>query len=482
MRNLNVRVRHLARVEGHGNIVIDVRNGRLEECRLEIVEAPRFFEAMIKGRRYYEIAHITCRICGICSVGHTSASLRATEAAFGVTPSEQTLRLRRAILDAEFLQSHVLHLYFLAAPDFFGVGSVIPLVGSHPVIVQRALALKRLANEACAVIGGRHIHPVSLVPGGFTRLPTEGELTQLLAALDAAEPEITATVETFAGLAMPELSRPTEYLALSGTDDYTLLGGPGERLTSTLGNAFDVRDYREKVREYPVPHSTAKHVHGGSGAYMVGALARFEINAPRLHPAAREAANRLDLKARTFNPFHNNTAQVIEVVHCYEDLRMQIRAVLETGIKDERPDVIPRAGRGVGAVEVPRGLLFHEYEYDDDGRIVSANCIIPTGQNLHHIERDMEALVPRALEMGDEKKATRAFEMLVRAYDPCISCATHMLRVRFRDGERERVYGAGASDVDGRTDAPDTRDRVWHVEEAPRRPGRCPLDENEAMD
>lgn len=446
MKTMNVQVRHVARVEGHGNIVVDVRNGKLQECRFEVVEAPRFFEAMVKGRPWDEIAHITCRICGICSVGHTSASLRATEYAFGITASEQTYRLRKAILDAEFLQSHVLHVYFLAAPDFLGVPSVIPLVATHPEIVTRALRLKRLANDVCAAIGGRHIHPAAMVPGGFSRLPTEKTLADLVEALEKARPDLDATVETFSKIPVPELHRPTEYLALTGTDDYTLLGGPGDFIGSTFGEAVYTRDYRTKVREHPVPHSTAKHVDGGHGAYMVGALARYEVNHDWLHPRAAAAARTLGLRTGAFNTFHNTTAQIVEAVHCLEDLIGHLRAVLDAGIRPEVPEVKPRAGRGIGAVEVPRGILFHEYEYDDAGRIAAANCIIPTGQNLHHIEKDMEALVPVALESGDEKKAALLFEMLVRAYDPCISCSTHLLTVEFRDGEARRRYGAVGSD------------------------------------
>lgn len=444
MSELKVNVHHLARVEGHGNIVIDVREGKLRECRFEVVEAPRFFEAMLRGRSWSEAAGITCRICGICSVGHTSASIRATEDAFGIVPSPQTLLLRRALLHGETIQSHVLHTYFLAAPDFFGAPSVIPLAGSHPIVVQRALRLKRLANDVCHLLGGRHIHPIANVPGGFARLPEERDVAELLKRCEEARADIDATVETFAAIAMPEFARATEYLALHRDGEYTFLGGAGETLRSTLGEDTPLREYQTKVREYPVPHSTAKHVHGGYGAYMVGALARFEVNGRFLHPRAREAARTLSLAPGSGNTFLNNIAQVVETVHCFEDLLLCLKAVLANGIAREIPDVKPRTGRGVGVVEVPRGTLFHEYEYDDAGTIRKANCIIPTGQNLHHIEKDMEAYVPIALAFGDEKKATLGFEMLVRAYDPCISCSTHMLTVRFREGEEERRYGAGA--------------------------------------
>ena len=424
--------------------MIDVREGKLRECRLEIVEAPRYFAAMLRGRSWQEAAGITCRICGICSVGHTSASIRATEDAFGITPSPQTMLIRRALLHGETIQSHVLHTYFLAAPDFFGAPSVIPLAGSHPVVVKRALKLKRLANDVCHLLGGRHIHPIASVPGGFSSLPQECDVEKLLKLIEEARPDIAATVETFAAIRMPDFTRATEYLALHRDGEYTFLGGAGESLRSTYGEDTLLSEYQSKVREYPVPHSTAKHVHGGYGAYMVGALARFEVNGAFLHARAKEAARALKLVPGTCNTFLNNIAQVVETVHCFEDLLGCLRMLLDRGIAREIPDVKPRAGRGVGVVEVPRGTLFHEYEYDDQGLIRKANCIIPTGQNLHHIEKDMEAYVPIALAFGDEKKATLGFEMLVRAYDPCISCSTHMLTVCFDDGQSRRAYGAGA--------------------------------------
>ncbi|RMH57232.1 MAG: Ni/Fe hydrogenase subunit alpha [Candidatus Hydrogenedentota bacterium] len=442
MKEMKVDVHHLARVEGHGNIVIDVEEGVLKRCELQIVEAPRFFEAMLRGRSYQEAAHITCRICGICSVGHTNASLRATEDAFGFIPSRQTMLLRRAIMHGEVIQSHILHVYFLAAPDFFGAPSVIPLVGSHPEVVQRALRLKKLANDVCAVIGGRHIHPLSLVPGGFTSFPSEKQIRNLRDRFIEARKDMEATVELFSTISMPSFERRTEYLALRREGEYTFLGGEGDAIVSSYGEAYATRDYKEKVREYPVPHSTAKHVHGGLDAYMVGALARYEINHDYLHPAAQAAAEALGLRPGMFNTFNNNLAQIVECVHCVEDFIGICDELLDRGIVPEPIEIRPRAGRGVGVVEVPRGILFHEYTYDDDGRIVRANCVIPTGQNLHHMERDMEAYVPKALALNDEAEATKHFEMLIRAYDPCISCSTHLLQVSFRDRNGVRSYGA----------------------------------------
>ena len=427
MSKVQVDVHYITRVEGHGNIVVDAENGELKRCELQIVETPRFFEAMLRGRPYTEVTHIVSRICGICSVGHQMTSLQALEAALGVTPSEQTQLLRKLIFHGEILDSHVLHSYMLVAPDFFGVGSVIPLAGSHPEVVLRALRMKKLAGDLCMVLGGRHTHPVTLKVGGFSHLPTNGQLEQLRARFEEARADVDATVELFQALKMPDFERETEYIALRKPDEYAFIGGT---IASTDGVERPVADYREVTNEHLIPHSTAKHTRHKREAYMVGALARFNVNHDLLHPKAKAAAEALGLKPICTNPYMNTVAQVVEVAHCIEDGIQLIDTLLERGIQEEVPSVKIRAGKGAGACEVPRGVLFHEYSVGDDGRIVGANCIIPTGQNLANIEADMRALVPRILDKAQDQ-IRLMLEMLVRAYDPCISCSTHMLDVKF---------------------------------------------------
>ncbi|HSQ02981.1 MAG TPA: Ni/Fe hydrogenase subunit alpha [Burkholderiales bacterium] len=427
MSKVQVDVHYITRVEGHGNIVVDAENGDLKRCELQIVETPRFFEAMLRGRPYTEVTHIVSRICGICSVGHQMTSLQALEAALGVTPSEQTQLLRKLIFHGEILDSHVLHSYMLVAPDFFGVGSVIPLAGSHPEVVLRALRMKKLAGDLCMALGGRHTHPVTLKVGGFSHLPTRGQLEQLRARFEEARADVDATVELFQPLKMPDFERETEYIALRKPAEYAFIGGT---IASTDGVERPVADYREVTNEHLIPHSTAKHTRHKREAYMVGALARFNVNHDLLHPKAKAAAEALGLKPICTNPYMNTLAQVVEIAHCIEDGIQLIDTLLERGIQDEVPSVKVRAGKGAGACEVPRGVLFHEYTVGDDGRIVGANCIIPTGQNLANIEADMRALVPRILDRAQDQ-IRLTLEMLVRAYDPCISCSTHMLDVKF---------------------------------------------------
>lgn len=427
MNNVKIDVHHLTRVEGHGNIVVDVQNGELKQCELQIVETPRFFEAMLRGRPYYESSHITSRICGICAVGHATASLRATEKALGIEISPQTELLRRLNFHGEILDSHILHAYMLVAPDFLGVGSVIPLAKTAPDVVLRALRMKKLAGDLCKAICGRHTHPIAMTVGGFTHFPSKQELVDLRSRFEAMREDVDHTVELFSGLTLPAFERDTEYIALHKPDQYCFIDGV---IASTDGGQWPIEDYRKVTNETIVPHSSAKHTSNQRESYMVGALARFNVNYDQLHPRAKAVAQKLGMKPKVSNPYANTVAQVVEIVHCVEDAIILIDQLLERGVRYEDP--VPPArmsGEGSGAADVPRGTLFHNYTIED-GVVVGANCIIPTGQNLANVEADMRALVPTILDKPKED-ITMALEMLVRAYDPCISCSTHILDVRF---------------------------------------------------
>jgi coenzyme F420-reducing hydrogenase alpha subunit len=430
-RNLDINVKHLTRVEGHGNIVVNMKEGTLEKAELQIVEAPRYFEAMLKGRSFHEAAIITSRICGICSLGHQMASLKATESALGLEVSKQTVLLRKLLTHGATLQSNVLHAYFLAAPDLLGVGSVFPLVGTHPDVVLRALRMKRLANDIGDVVSGRAVHPITPVPGGFTRIPTEKELLELKRRLmEEMVPDFLATVDTMEAIAggLPDFTRETEYISLRNDSEYALYDG--QICSSDTGLVPDT-EYRKMTNEFIVPHSTSKHCRASRNSLMTGALARWNNNHDKLNDVSLQAAERLGLKPNCYNPFMNTVAQVVEAGYCALDSVAIIDQLLSDGLPNELPNQEPtQYGTGVGAVEVPRGILYHEYSYDRQGRITAANCIIPTGQNLENIDDDMKKLVPEIIEKPKEE-ITLTLEMLVRAYDPCISCSVHMLDVDF---------------------------------------------------
>jgi sulfhydrogenase subunit alpha len=428
MTTMKIDVHHVTRVEGHGNIVVDVKNGEIKTCQFEVVEAPRFFEAFVRGRPYHELSHITSRICGICSVGHATTSLRATEKALGVEPSEQTVLLRKLLFHGEIIDSHVLHTYYLVAPDFFGVGSVIPLVDTHRDVVLRALRIKKLSGDVCAMVAGRHTHPIAMAVGGFTHLPTEQELRDMRDRFIEARADMDETVALFATLPWPDFERETEYVSLKKDDEYAFIDGT---IVTTDGFTYPIEEYRKVTNEECVPFSTAKWTHHNRESYMVGALARFNNNYDQLHPKAKEAAAKLGMKPICYNTFLNSGAQVVEMVHCIEDSIEIMDDLLTRGIQPEEPPVVDvKGGEGVGSCDVPRGILFHNYVYDDDGNCTEANCIIPTNQNMANLNHDMKALLPQVLDKPqDEIRLT--LEMLVRAYDPCISCSAHFLTVEF---------------------------------------------------
>ncbi len=299
-KGTSISVHHVTRVEGHGNIVVDLRDGTLQRCELQIVESPRFFEALLKDRPHDEAPRITCRICGICSVGHATASIQAVEAALGIVPGPKTRTLRRLNMCGEWLQSHVLHAYFLVAPDLFQAPSVIPLASSHPEIVKRALRLKALANEICYAIGGRHVMPISYLPGTMGHWPPPATLETLRARLLAARPDVEATVELFATIEWPAFEQEIEALAALEEDgSYPMMGGP---IHSSRGPVFAPGAYREASAEHLVEHSAAKHTRGANGPVRVGALARYQLAHERLGPAAKKAAAALKLSPAELQP------------------------------------------------------------------------------------------------------------------------------------------------------------------------------------
>lgn len=430
-KDFSIHVEHITRVEGHGNITLDVKNGTIKTLQWSVVEAPRFFESMLRGQHYHELRAITSRICGICSIGHSLASLKATEDALGVQITEQTKLLRRLAIHAENMQSHILHIGYLVAPDLLGAPSVFPLIGTNTDTVLKIVKLHRLANEMSDLICGRTIHPIRLVVGGFSLAPTEKQLVSLKKSLDEAR-EVTrqlAGVIHSVARNLPAFTRETEYVGLSSDDEYALYDGV---IASTdTGRHPGHHDYQQIMKEYVVPQSTAKYAKHARESYMVGALARFNLNGTKLHPAAKDLANQFSLKPITYNPFMNTIAQLVEFAHSIEDSISLIDLLLDKGIRDEKP-IKPKvkAGRGVGIVEVPRGILVHDYALNSKGYCTKANCIIPTNQNHANIQLDMEKLVPEIINRPKEE-IELTLEMLVRAYDPCISCSTHYLDITF---------------------------------------------------
>jgi coenzyme F420-reducing hydrogenase alpha subunit len=421
--NKQIEIEHLTRVEGHGNLVAVVTDGRLEEARFDIVEAPRLFEVFLRGHDYTRVAHMASRICGICAVSHRCAAIRAVEAAFGVTVDDRVRLLRRLAFHGEVIGSHVLHLFFLVGPDFFGVPSVFHLLPDHKETVLRAMRLKRAANRICSAVAGRHIHPVGMDVGGFSFTPSGRSLAQLRRTVETAVEDLQAMLPLFRAHAWPDFQRETDYISLKHPHEYAFYEG---ELFSSRQGPLAVRDYRRYLEEYTVAGSNAKHAAHNGAPYMVGALARFNNNSGQLSDSARRMAGEIGLRPPCTNPFMIPAAQLVETAHCLDDSRVLIDRLLqkETDTQSLQAAVQPCAARGVGAVEAPRGSLFHEYAFDAEGICTDANLVIPTAQNLANLQADMQAYIPQNIDASEESLA-RGLENLVRAYDPCISCSTH---------------------------------------------------------
>ena len=425
-----IRSEHVARIEGHAGFTVELAGSSVEAVHFDVTEGPRLFEVLLKGRRFDEVAPIVARICAICSAAHTVTSLRATEAAFGVEVSAQTTRLRELLLRGESIESHSLHLFLLALPDCLGYENAIAMGADHPEEVTLGLHLKKLGNEIQEVVGGRAVHPVNLLPGGFGRAPSPEQLVSLRHQLQWALDACPRILEIAGLLTQPDCGLEEKIFAsldLSPQYDY----GRGDRIR-IIGDGtrepITVSDYRSLVKEAAVIHSSAKHSSLESRPFMVGALPRILINRSGLSPLALASLDGLNLPLSSCNPLNNNLAQLIELISDIEKGLGEIDHLLEAGLSSDGPaPVHPRAGVGTAASEAPRGLLIHSYRYGEEGQLLAADVVTPTALNSLSIEHQIGALVP-GLSAESDEVIRKKIEMLVRSYDPCISCSVHLVR------------------------------------------------------
>ena len=418
----DLTVEGLARVEGEGAMHVVITDGEVTDVRLRIYEPPRFFEAFLRGRAYTEPPDITARICGICPVAYQTSSCQAIEQVCGAVLDEPLRALRRLLYCGEWIESHVLHIYFLHAPDFLGVGSALELAKDHRDLVEKALQLKKVGNDIMEIVGGRAIHPINVRLGGFYRTPTKRELRPLAERLRWARDAALETVRVVSGFDFPDLEIDHELVALHHPDEYAITQG---RVISDRGLDIEVSEFLEHIVEEHVEHSTSLHGHIiERGRYLVGPLARYTLNYDQLPAVAREAATEAGLGKECRNPFRSIVVRAVETVAaCDEAVR-----IIEEYSEPDRPavPVPPRAGVGHGASEAPRGILYHRYSIDDEGTILEADIVPPTAQNQDAIEADLRKLVTANLEL-DDHDLQHLCEQSIRNYDPCISCSTHFL-------------------------------------------------------
>ncbi len=427
MSTRTIKVGYLARVEGEGGLLLQIKDGRVVKANLNIFEPPRFFEAFLRGRSYREAPDFAARVCGICPIAYLMSSMQALEAALGVQVPASLQDLRRLVYLGEWIESHALHVFFLHAPDFLGYQDGFELARNNPDLVKMGLRLKKAGNRLVTVIGGREIHPVNFRVGGFYRAVRRGELTALLEELDWAEEAALQTVRWAGGLEFPDFEQDYEFVALRHPEEYPITRG---RLASSRGLDIAAGEFEAYFLEEQVPHSHALQGYQRErGAYLVGPLARYSLNYDRLTPLAQEAARAAGLGPVCRNPFQGIVVRGVELLYAVQEAKRLIRDYAEP----EAPAVLvrPRAGRGAAITEAPRGILYHRYRLDDRGLIGEARIMPPTSQNQKSMEADLARVAARHLDLPDESLQLR-LEQTIRNYDPCISCATHWLRLEVK--------------------------------------------------
>jgi sulfhydrogenase subunit alpha len=412
-------------VEGHGNLLVEVTDGQTPRIEMQITEGTRLFESILRGHSFEEVSHIMSRICGICSHSHAVAALRGVEAALRIHPSEETIALRKLMLIGDMLESHALHINFLALPDYLGARNVIELLPKYAAEVKRALQLKKLGNDLMELAGGRHTHPLCAVVGGFTHVPTKNQLKSMRNRLKDAIPATQAQIDLFGSFSEPSLVRQSQYLAVKHSTEYPI--HDGELMTDQKVKVPE-GEYQTLIKERNVPYAHAKFSEIQGKPFVVGSLGRLNVAHSQLSDNAKERVEKIGLKLPSYDIFQMNVGQAIEYLH-YLDHAIAIIEDLED--RKLEPSVVKykiRARSGAAAVEAPRGTLVHRYAFDAQGRVQAADVITPTAMNYANIEADVEALVPQLPELSREDAELR-LNMLIRAYDPCISCSVHYLRV-----------------------------------------------------
>ncbi len=419
-----IKVDYLARVEGEGSFYLRIDGDRIEEARLKIFEPPRFFEAFLRGRSFRDAPDITARICGICPVAYQMAAVHALERAAGVTLEPSLRELRRLLYCGEWIESHTLHVYMLHAPDFLGYQDAVALAKDAPDVVKRGLEMKRIGNSIVELLGGREVHPINVRVGGFYRAPSRNELSALRENLLRGRDMAVETVRWSATLSFPDFERDYQFVSLRGPNEYPFNEG---RVVSSTGLDIDVDEWEDTFEEIHVAHSNALHcVRRNGETYFVGPLARYALNFDQLPPIVQSLAREVGLGTVCRNPFQSIIVRSLETLFAYEEALR----IVENYREPERPfvEVDPAGRTGCAATEAPRGLIFHRYRVNEDGTLADARIVPPTSQNQKAIEDDLVAFAQPRLQL-DEESLTWQCEQAVRNYDPCISCATHFLKL-----------------------------------------------------
>ena len=426
----NISIPALTRVEGEGALYIRSKDNKIEHIELNIYEPPRFYEGFLQGRYFQEVPDITARICGICPVAYQMSGAKALEDAYGVEIPQEVYNLRRLLYCAEYIESHVLHMYMLQAPDLLKTPSVIEIAAIAPDVVKNALRSKKLGNDLLKAIGGRSVHPVNTKVGGFYRWPEKYKFQDLMDDYKWGLEFAIETARWAVTLDYPEFEMDYEYVAISHPEHYAIYDGD---VLSSTGVKVPVEKFETRYLESHVPQSTALHSHTKDGnSYFVGPLARYNLNFEQLRPTAKDVAREIGFKPPEFNPYKGLIARAIETIEVYDVAIELMEAYDPQGPPHVKFDL--KDGEGYGVSEAPRGLLYHRYKVGKDGLVKEAKITPPTAQNYAQMEADLAKLAPEVLFDRSEEEASLELEHLLRSYDPCISCSTHFLKLKHERG------------------------------------------------
>ena len=413
----------LTRVEGEGRIWIEIDNGKIKDVILNIFEAPRFIEGILKGKDFSVIPDITARICGICPVAYQISSVQAVEDAFDVAVSQETERLRRIFYHGEWIQSHAIHVFFLHLPDFFGKSSIFEIAKENRELFLDGLKIKEAGSKIIEKIGGRVSHPVSVVAGGFTKYPEKGELEELIPEIENALERAVYWIEKFSQLNFPSDDMGDIHFVSLQEEEYPILKG---EIVSNKGLKVTKEEFKELFTEFQVSYSTAKKCRiRGKEIYVVGAVSRFNNSFEKLSEIAVKTAKKIGLHPPVKNSFKTLLIRMIEIVH---SLEKSIQLIKNYKKPSENSKITVKKSSGTGVSEAPRGILWHRYSFDEKGRILEADIVPPTSQNQDIMEENVKNHLKK-VKNKDIDYLTSEAEKIIRNYDPCISCATHFLKI-----------------------------------------------------
>jgi len=424
-RRINIRVPVLARVEGEGALELNISNQQITRLQLKIFEPPRLFEKLLEGRHFSEVPDIVARICGICPVAYQMSAIHAFETLFHIDPGPWVRQMRRLFYCGEWLESHALHIHLLAAPDFFGYDSAPAMAKDYPDEIRRGLALQHIGNQILAFLGGRSVHPVGAKIGGFHHAPKQSDADALLQKLYDTLPLAEELITWVASFPLPDNEQAFTYVALRHPHDYPLNEG---NILSSAGHNIAIADYAQHFIEHQEAHSTALYSLLDNQAYLVGPLARLNLNFDRLPNQVQTVLHSTGIRFPSQNMFHSVLARAGEIYFALQESIHQLEAYQAP--KTPNVPVQPKAGMAYGCSEAPRGMLWHCYQVNEQGIIQQARIVPPTSQNQARMEQDLrQSIAELGLDKPEQQIRLHA-EQVIRNYDPCISCATHFLDLR----------------------------------------------------